>query len=361
MNIQSNIFKPAFRANTTTASKKFTNKKGENWELTYDEQGRISGSYKNGELFKYYNYKKPNLEKTFGKHSFADGTALSNKSFYDMDSDKAICYQVLAPQYSSHITINKVAKYKGEPIVRVEKLDDVSWTDDITTKPDGEEKIDFQTLDEAEQYFKDEYGIDAKFHKLIIAFLVKEAIDDYIRQNPEHDKRMFEGLKIDYKDLDNYMCPAQVSQPISYSDRIKNKEYENQQEYLDDIKSARDDEIRIDDTTLYFNTMYGWDNIEAITEDRYANNIFSTENVRHIPRHELAHCLESIQETPKEVLLRYNTRIPTPDIQPAIEISERAAYSISEFIAELAAGILDGKTYSAEIDKLNEKYNNYFK
>ncbi len=336
----------------------YKDKKGNNWELNYDDKGRITSSYKNGSKYKTYEYDNASSKDIiydFGDHKFKDGSMLSNRGYYSIKNENVEKSIIYCNGELFFVLKNKKPMYQKEPVYSVTKVfDNGEETTKLTLnkEEEGIEKIEFNTLDEAKDYFLKEYGIDANFPSLNLAYLTKEALDDYKKLNYQNKgKKLFEGLRIDYKKFGNKTDIASSNIKFKYSDAYKNFRCNTINELLEFSFKQKEKLVDFKNATIYLNTDYDWENYELQEASENYYRPHSTDSAKHAFLHEFAHCLHAIENPILNFVSEYI--IPTPEQIPILrEVSERSCKNFYEFTAEYIAGKLDGNNYSRQVDDL---------
>ncbi len=337
--------------------KTYKDKQGNNWELNYDEKGRIISSHKNNRPYKIYSYDKPTSEdivNDFSEHKFEDGSKLSNRGYFSISDDDVEKCSILCGKEMFFVLKNKNPIYKNEPVYSVSKIfEDGEELTKLTLKKEGTQKVEFKTLKEASDFFKKEYGINANFPSLNIAYLTKETIDDFSLINYKNKgKKLFEGLTIDYKKFDNKTDLAIFD--INFeSDSFDEFEQNFSNTAFDIDFLDKNDFIKLKNATLFFNTNADWEDYEINEALNYKSH--STNSAKHAMLHELGHYLH-IKTHPLLNILSKDAIPKEKEILMLLNVSKRSCHSYCEFVAEYIAGKMSGIQYSKEIDKLFEQY-----
>lgn len=334
--------------------------KGNIWELYFDKQGRIKYSYKNGACFKVFNYNNPETSDVitdFGYHIFSDGTKISNRGFFSIHNVDVEKYNTsTALGNGAFILRNKAPKHLGEPICAIRRYyndgTEIVQTHFLTK---GEEKTEFQTLEDASSFFKDEYGIDAKFFNIELAYITKEVIEDFIKlESNEKEKKMFEGLKIDYKEYDDSLMPANLERKTLFPQSFCKLDVKSD-EFFDAIDKSSDDEYEFEHATLFLNKNYPWDKLEENACNEFESGFHSSDSAKHVLIHELGHYLHA-KTSPKFEFKSYFKKIDLCDLKTLNEVSRYASCSYGEFVAEYIAGRMAGYLYSKDADDIYQQY-----
>ena len=332
-----------------TGSIKFKDKSGSEWELVYKE-GLISRSIKNGELYKQYTRYEEKKDRygdiipdeyekyvdLFGEKVFSDGTKMpSNQYFEYKPKITSIHSKKGAKNVYTDIISNPSAKYTDEPRIIVIKNSPDENTSSYFTyrKPNGETKTEFKSIDEANDYFKNEYGIDAQFETIVQAQISKLAVDEYVKLL--NNKRCFEGLKFRLGKLDSDIVAKYVFMQGIHYDKNKSKQSTNVFKYCHGI--------------IYLNRDLNWNDYPKIRRKQAIYREKSAPDMKDLIIHELAHYLHSVSSPNK-----YMKYMSSPTC--ADEVSGYACKNNREFVAEYITGKMAGKKYSGEVDDMYKIY-----
>jgi len=103
---------------------------------------------------------------------------------------------------------------------------------------------------------------------------------------------------------------------------------------------------------IYFNPAWpGWRGISKATQKLFDDGLISTPNPHHIVFHEIAHN----DAVARKVDHRNAKFILKQEFDIARQVSRRAAVNKDEFIAEVKAGLMSGRTFSKEVMSLYKK------
>ena len=99
-----------------------------------------------------------------------------------------------------------------------------------------------------------------------------------------------------------------------------------------------------------------WDDPAAASTFNFKVGAWSTPNGDHILRHDFAHAAH-FRRDPRNYEALRNGQIPNAlRARIELQVSRRATANPVEFVAEVAAGLLDGRTYEADIMALYRQY-----
>ncbi len=333
-------------------------KSGNSWKFIC-KNGEIMQSVKNREVFKSYKYLPfPTLPT---QHTFSDSSKLADDQFYNSTGLKST--QIQHKGTTTEIIQNKNAKYKNEPRLVIQKTEpNGDKTTKMLIKEDGEEKTEFKSVEEASEYFKTEYGIDAKFSNLIQAHVTKYAIDDFAKLNINNSgKKVFEGLKI-ATEQSNTKEAAVAEIGISYFWE-NNKDFEIFKKMFAQNKSQEEKAKflikcppmgwRYEDCTIFLNDNFNWTNSSRERMERMSKHL-SVSTLKGVIQHELGHILHGINDPYMYTVTTLKDTKEKENIRS--EVSKYSKVSGAEFVAEYIAGRLSGKTYSPKVDNLYIEY-----
>lgn len=321
----------------------FRNKKDELIGLEY-QNGVMAASYKEGALYKKYeNLPQNEALKDSGfnfSHKFQDGSALEEEAFYEMGDVTYKKITVKKTGETTYIKQNNNPKYKGEPFLRVTNKD----VSKVLAADFQEEQFEFSSIDEAEAYFLNEYGIKAELINLKQAHLLKSSIDSFI--NLKGDKGLFEGLEIG-------ICEAKP-----HKNGELTVEYFTDDTELDpNVNPSELDEEFFEnyEAKILFNKNYDWANLEQNARENYLDDFHSENSPNHAICHELAHYLH-LKNSPKQFYLCSIIKPSKNETNLMKTVSEYAANNLDDFIAEYITGRLASNGYPKETDELYKKY-----
>ena len=338
-----------------TGSIKFSDKSGSEWELVYKD-GLIACSVKNGELCKQYKRYEEKKDRygdiipdeyeryvdSFGEKVFSDGTKMPNDQYFEYKPKvTSIHSKKGGKNIYTDIISNPNAKYLNEPRIIVIKNSPDENTSSCFTykKPNGETKAEFKSVDEANDYFKNEYGIDAQFGTIVQAQISKLAVDEYVKLL--NNKRCFEGLKFRLGKLDsNTAAEYTFMQGIVYD---KNKSKQNSED------AENPNIFKYCCGIIYLNRDLNWNDYPKIRRKQAIYRKKSAPDMKDLIIHELAHYLHSVNS-----LNKYLKYISSPSC--ASEVSGYACKNNKEFVAEYITGRMAGKKYSSEVDDMYKIY-----
>lgn len=211
---------------------------------------------------------------------------------------------------------------------------------------ENKEKTQFKTLDEAHDYFLQEYGVDAEFKNFFQAQITKEALDSFAQLNYKgKGKRLFEGLKIN-SNLESKTAYAAMCYKVVKNGEVFKKDTAAE-EY---IEIRKDKDIIADEMHISLNPSYDVWNRKSFNDGHFAATSY-----KNFITHELTHYLHA-KENPHDYLLASYKR-PIGDQKELIkQVSFYASKNIAEFIAEYAVARLEGRTFPDEINKLYKEF-----
>jgi len=185
-------------------------------------------------------------------------------------------------------------------------------------------KLKFEKPEDAEAYARDNLNIQASFAgNLIPANIFLNGLEDIKEKGYALPKRVIVDSKRfeQYGDEGVYRTPAET--------------------------------VTSDGGTIYINDKFDWGNIRERMSKNYEGKKLSTDNPKHLVYHENGH-IDHYLSDPKA--WNNNEEIP-PDIQSLIqdEVSLYGSQEWPEFVAEVFAKKVQGKTLSDKINKLYQE------
>lgn len=223
----------------------------------------------------------------------------------------------------------------------------------IINLTDEPTEVEFKTLQEAQDYFASEYGIDAEFKDLAQAHLVKIAVDKFVALNYKNKgDRLFEGLKI--RNTDDISKSAYAHTRVKYHlNGIHLSKLDTQEEIIDKIsKPHKEKYMGFEEATLYINNNINYDDYKMgyyLQEQStaFTNSIFVAALCNYI----------RAKYSTEDWYVQNHTEASKEDIKTISLISKGAARSgkYSAFIAQYIAGRLEGHTYSDEVNELYKR------
>lgn len=213
-------------------------------------------------------------------------------------------------------------------------------------KSEDTKKIDFKTLDEAHDYFLEEYGIDAEFKNFFQAQITKEAVDSFAELNYKgKGKKLFEGLKIN-SNLESKSAYA----AMCYKIEKDGKEFKKDTQAEEYGFIRKDESIVATNAHISLNPSY-----DVWMQTEMGTNRFAATTYKNFITHELTHWLHATKNPHGYLLAAYKR--PIGEQKELIkEVSHYASKNMAEFVAEYAVARLEGRTFPKEINELYQEF-----
>lgn len=329
-----------------------TNSNGDKFEISYKD-GKLNRSYKNGELYKTYQY-KGNCKDDITCEFFNDDSSIPIKHLWHVDN-KDIKSVVNHQDSTEHFFLrNDKNGIENEPKLfahimldtknKIEKRNIVKFNDI--------EEVKFSSVDEAQEYFLKEYGIDAEFNDIFQATIFKQAVDSFIPLNYEDKgKRLFEGLVVrnseELFENDEYESYAVLDCNFltDIPDEILEKGTYESIEYI--VKHPESISFKDEKILLNPNVDYDSNTFAKNAKSKESSYRFFSGNLTH----ELGHWLH-LKNDPLTYYLSEFLEFSDEEKEIIKEVSEYSTADMTEFVAEYIAGRLENKHYSPQTDKI---------
>lgn len=324
-------------------------------------RGELKYSAKNGEILKEYS--SGNSDNCDSVVKFPDGSMLQEQDYYNYHIGDIHRFRV-ANKESGKVTCvarNMSPKYKGEPriIIETQNGEEPKVTQRFLNE-EGEEKINFSSVDEANEYFMSEYKIDAHFDSICQAHLMKNAIDDFIKLKKEN-KELFEGLIIKTGELPDGIngrhsidCNCSYNEDELISEGVN---IEDMEEVLNYVYRHESCPITVNSNTIILNSNSDWNQMWDFSNECANKPLLSYGRVKmQNMYHELGHFLHG--KTSLRMFI-CSGRFPFADKQEEYTAGIVSVYAMTnpkEFVAEYISGRMYGIKYPIEVDDLYKKY-----
>jgi len=206
--------------------------------------------------------------------------------------------------------------------------------------------FNFATVDEAVEYLKKNYDVDAEFLNIYQANLFAGAIEDFVKLNNNRD--MFCGLRIKNAD----------SESFDEYHKIKRIPWAQvQYRYV-----AAGNIYRLEELLMRCNSSFWLQQPDRIIEEHaiaYENGSHPYKDPSGTIYHELAHWLELKNKptiSPKALVSRDNPPLDFEDIEITAMVSGYTQKSIAEFNAEYVAARMCGLKFPEMVNKLHKEH-----
>ncbi len=205
-----------------------------------------------------------------------------------------------------------------------------------------ERKVDtvcnFETCQQAQEYLKDKYGIEAEFADTTQANLCAGTMEDFIKLN--NDPKIFDGLRI------------QIMTEDVEKEYLKAKGYIGRLGGLVSHSNHYDtNNNTLEDLTLRFPGKP--ETIDELSKD-YSSGLHPSANMKQTFDHELAHWLHA-KKAPLFYVLVGGIENAGKDLSG--RVSGYAQMDIKEFVAEYVTGRMSGATYPKVVDEMYRQFN----
>ncbi len=320
---------------------------GDVFELQYKD-GNLDESFKNGKKYKKY-YATSTDDNRYVV--FDDGSNLTYQHLWHIDENSIKQIRNYENKTRTYILRNDGNCFTNEPKIFCNLTADLrskKVIDKKIVKLNDIEDIHFKTTQEAAEYFKENYGIDADFDDLKTAHLCKQAVDSFAQLNYKgKGKKLFEGMRI----CNSYFDDRNTFGHLDYFYEVDGKKTE----FDEKVKKLIDEKykgIQLIDPCVEISR---YDVATCLIKSAYQTNFHPIKFLSSFASHEFAHWLHAT-ENPHWFVTEGHRQLNGKERNIAKEIGGYGCDCPVEFVAEYVAGKLEGKTFSAEADELYKKF-----